>query len=71
MGNSSHIHRINFDFDKSDIRPEFVLVLDEAVEILKASPDLNVIIEGHTCWIETEKYNQGLSERRATSEWVY
>ena len=58
---------INFDFDKSDIKPEFVPVLDEAVEILKKNPDINVIIEGHTCWIGTEKYNQGLSERRAAS----
>jgi OOP family OmpA-OmpF porin len=62
---------INFDFDKSDIKPEFVPVLDEAVEILKASPDLNVIIEGHTCWIGTEKYNQGLSEHRAASVCKY
>ncbi|MCK4426500.1 MAG: OmpA family protein, partial [Deltaproteobacteria bacterium] len=62
---------INFDFDKSDIKPEFIPVLDEAVEILKASPDVNVIIEGHTCWIGTEKYNQGLSERRAASVCKY
>ena len=58
---------INFDFDKSDIKPEFVPVLDEAVEILKEHPDINVIIEGHTDWTGTEKYNQGLSERRAAS----
>jgi len=58
---------INFDFDRSNIKPEFIPVLDEAVEILKASPDVKVIIEGHTCWIGTEKYNQGLSERRAAS----
>ena len=58
---------INFDFDKSDIKPEFVPVLDEAVEILKERPDTNVIIEGHTDWTGTEEYNQGLSERRAAS----
>jgi outer membrane protein OmpA-like peptidoglycan-associated protein len=62
---------INFDFDKSDIKPEFVPVLDEAVEILNATPDVKVIIEGHTCWIGTEKYNQGLSERRAASVCKY
>jgi outer membrane protein OmpA-like peptidoglycan-associated protein len=62
---------INFDFDKSDIKPEFVPVLDEAVEILKKHPDTNVIIEGHTDWIGTEKYNQGLSERRAASVCKY
>ena len=42
-------------------------VLDEAVEILKEHPDINVIIEGHTDWTGTERYNQGLSERRAAS----
>lgn len=62
---------INFDFDKSDIKPEFVPVLDEAVDILKKHPNTNIIIEGHTCWIGTEKYNQGLSERRAASVCKY
>jgi outer membrane protein OmpA-like peptidoglycan-associated protein len=62
---------INFDFDKSNIKPEFIPVLDEAVEILKVSPDVKVIIEGHTCWIGTEKYNQCLSERRAASVYDY
>ncbi len=58
---------INFDFDKSDIKPEFVPVLDEAVKILKESSDIKVMIEGHTDWTGTEKYNLGLSERRAAS----
>jgi len=62
---------INFDFDKSDIKPEFVPVLDEAVEILKENPDIKVIIDGHTDWIGTEKYNMGLSERRAASVCTY
>jgi len=43
-------------------------VLDEAARILQERGDLKeVVIEGHTCWIGTEKYNQGLSERRAKS----
>jgi len=58
---------INFDFDKSDIKPEFVPVLDEAVKILKENADIKVVIEGHTDWTGTEKYNLGLSERRAAS----
>jgi outer membrane protein OmpA-like peptidoglycan-associated protein len=64
---------VNFDFDKSNIKPEFIPVLDEAVEILKTNRDcgINVIIEGHTDWTGTEKYNQGLSERRAASVCKY
>lgn len=58
---------INFDFDKADIKKEFVPVLEEAAQILKNNPNTTVVIEGHTDSIGTEKYNQGLSERRANS----
>ncbi len=58
---------INFDFDKSDIKKEFVPVLEEAAKILKTHPNTGVVIEGHTDAIGTDKYNQGLSERRANS----
>ena len=30
-------------------------------------PDTNLTIEGHTCSIGTDEYNQGLSERRANA----
>jgi len=58
---------INFDFDKAVIKPEFMPVLDVAKEILKERPNLKVVIEGHTCNIGTDAYNQKLSERRARS----
>ena len=56
---------INFDFDKAVIKPEFEPVLDVAVGILKDRPDLKVVVEGHTCDMGPEAYNQKLSERRA------
>ncbi len=62
---------INFDFDKADIKPEFEPVLDEAARILKDNPDVKVSIEGHTCSMGPDKYNQGLSERRAKSVFKY
>jgi OOP family OmpA-OmpF porin len=34
---------------------------------LKENPDKRVAFEGHTDSIGTERYNQGLSERRANS----
>jgi OOP family OmpA-OmpF porin len=37
------------------------------VDVFKKNADLNAEIHGHTCWIGTEAYNQGLSERRATA----
>jgi len=58
---------INFDFDKSNIKPEFTPVLDEGVDILKANPDVKVVIAGYTDSIGTPEYNQKLSERRAQS----
>lgn len=58
---------VHFDFDKYNIKPEFVPVLKEAAEMIKARPIRNVVVEGHTCNIGTYVYNQGLSERRAAS----
>ncbi len=58
---------INFDFDKSNIKPEFAPVLDEAAQILKDNPRVKVTIEGHTDSIGTVAYNQKLSERRANA----
>ncbi|MGA7875130.1 MAG: OmpA family protein [Desulfoferrobacter sp.] len=58
---------IHFDFDKSNIKSEWVPVLDEAASILKDNPNINIVIEGYTDSIGTEAYNQALSERRARS----
>ena len=62
---------INFDFDKAVIKPEFAPVLDVAADILKERPDLKVVVEGHTCNMGPEAYNQKLSERRAKSVYNY
>ncbi len=61
------LETIHFDFDKYDIRPQDAEILKRNAEILKAYPEVNVIIEGHTCDIGTEEYNMGLGERRAKS----
>ena len=62
---------INFDFDKSNIKPEFRPVLNEAADILKQHPDINVVVEGYTDSIGTESYNLKLSQRRAMSVYDY
>ncbi len=61
------LNGIRFDFDKSVIKPEFVPVLDEAVEILKKHADKKVEIQGHTDSIGTDAYNEKLGMRRATA----
>ncbi|MCP4109748.1 MAG: OmpA family protein [Desulfobacteraceae bacterium] len=61
------IENLLFDFDKSVIKEKYYGDLEEVAKVLKENPDLVVEIQGHTCWVGTEKYNQGLSERRAKS----
>ena len=58
---------VNFDFDKSNIRPDAVPILEQACKTLKEEPSIDVSCQGHTDSVGTEAYNQGLSERRANS----
>ena len=62
---------VNFDFDKSTLRPDAVAILNEAIEILKRYPDLRVEVAGHTDSKGTDAYNQKLSERRAKAVYDY
>ncbi|MBJ6979680.1 MULTISPECIES: OmpA family protein [unclassified Luteimonas] len=62
---------VNFDFDKSTLRPDAVSILNEAIEILKRYPELKVEVAGHTDSKGTDAYNQSLSERRATAVYDY
>ncbi len=61
------INSVLFDFDSSAVKPEAAIVLKEAASMLKQNPGKAITIEGHTCSIGTDQYNQGLSERRANS----
>lgn len=62
---------VNFDFDKSNLRPDAVAILSEATQILVRYPDLRVEVAGHTDLCGKEDYNQKLSERRATTVYNY
>lgn len=62
---------VNFDFDKSKLRPDAVAILSEATEILKRYPDLRVEVAGHTDQCGKDAYNQSLSERRAKAVYDY
>ncbi len=62
---------IYFDFDKSNIKPEFVPVLNEGVAISQSKNNMAVVLEGHTDSVGTDSYNQRLSERRANSVKAY
>jgi peptidoglycan-associated lipoprotein len=58
---------VHFDFDRFNLRPDALKILDEAVARLQANPTINVTIEGHTDSVGTQQYNLALGERRANS----
>jgi len=61
------LDNVLFDFDKSNIKPQFFYFLDEAAAVFAQNPNLNVRIEGHTDNIGTAAYNMKLSLRRANA----
>lgn len=58
---------IYFDFDKSDIRDDFVNVISAHGRYLATYPDVNVRLEGHTDERGSREYNIALGERRSVS----
>ena len=57
-----------FDFDRSELLPPALAELRELVAEIRELDIVGPIeVTGHTCDIGTETYNQGLSERRASS----
>ena len=65
------IENVYFDFDKSDIKSEFYPALVEIADVMKQNPGLTVRVEGHTDNLGTEKYNEGLSDKRAMAAMKY
>ncbi len=58
---------VHFDFDRYNLRPEALKILDEAIPKLQSNPDLNVTVEGHCDSTGTVEYNLALGERRANA----
>jgi outer membrane protein OmpA-like peptidoglycan-associated protein len=54
-----------FDFDKSNLRPVAVSVLQAAKTTIQRYPDKPLLIDGYTDSIGSDEYNRGLSHRRA------
>ena len=62
---------VNFDFNSATSVPTSRPVLDQAADLLKANPGVQVRVEGHTDSIGSEEYNQALSVRRAEAVYRY
>jgi peptidoglycan-associated lipoprotein len=56
---------VYFDFDKSDVKPEFLDTLTAHAKYLVANPSQQVRIEGYTDERGTDEYNIALGDRRA------
>lgn len=63
--------KVLFGYDKADLGSGAQTNLNRLVEILNRYPDTDIQIIGHTDSKGTDSYNQGLSERRATSVVTY
>lgn len=60
-----------FDFNSDAIRPDAASNLQKLASSLDKYPDTNLLIVGHTDATGDANYNQGLSERRASSAMSY
>jgi len=56
---------VHFDFNQARIRPDAQPILDEAADILKQHPNVNVDVNGYCDAIGGVAYNLKLSQRRA------
>ena len=62
---------VYFDFDKSNIKPEFLDLLTAHAKYLIANPNQKIRIEGYTDERGTWEYNIALGDRRAQSVDVF
>lgn len=62
---------INYELDKSDVRPDAAATLDKLIAILKEFPDLEIRIESHTDSRGSDEYNMLLSKKRAKAAFDY
>lgn len=65
------IENIYFEYNKAIIRGESTLSLNKIHEVLLANPGMKISINAHTDNRGSDKYNQILSDKRATSAVEY
>ncbi|MEX2529097.1 MAG: peptidoglycan-associated lipoprotein Pal [Gemmatimonadota bacterium] len=59
--------RVHFDLDESRIRPDAEQALRQKADILRASPNVRLRLEGHADERGSNEYNLALGNRRAES----
>jgi OOP family OmpA-OmpF porin len=62
---------VHFDFDKSILKPEARVELDQAVKIMQDNADVVLELQGNTDSVGTSAYNKALGKRRADAVFNY
>ena len=60
-----------YAFNSADLNSASYSALGDLITVLNKYPDTNIEVQGHTDSTGTHEYNQGLSERRASSVAAY
>ncbi len=71
VGQTIRLNNIFFDFSKSELKEESFSELDRLVDLIKASPEMEVEISGHTDNVGSDAQNKLLSETRAKAVKAY
>jgi len=58
---------IYFEFDRSDVRPEYLPIIRAHAAYVRANPGARMVLEGHADERGSREYNLGLGERRGNS----
>jgi OmpA-OmpF porin, OOP family len=58
---------VNFDLNKSVVRPDAKEILKNDIKILRENPQIRVEVQGHTCDLGDANYNRSLSDKRANA----
>jgi outer membrane protein OmpA-like peptidoglycan-associated protein len=65
------IGEVYFEFDRAEIEPDSVAVLDQVVAAFRADDQLKLEVEGHADSQGDDAYNKQLSQRRADAVLAY
>lgn len=62
---------VNFDFDRSELRPDARRILNQQAAWIAQYPELSFSVFGHTDLVGSSDYNFGLAKRRADAVVAY
>lgn len=63
--------RVLFASNSSELSGDYEPLLRLGVALMTQNPEVQIAIVAHTDWVETDAYNQALSERRAQAIYDY